>query len=785
MNSSRRSTVIIAGRAARWACALSLLCTITAAAWPCSAGGIAAADEEVEPDAEDDQEPERDESREQPSSKTETEQKRTPTRPSNSAEVTAEQNKEPEPAAATARDKSADVPREIDTQLQVKGLRQESEPSHFDQPAAMFSIDLGNAAQGSDLAAVLEQVPGLQVRRLGAAGDPSWVGIRGSSAQQVEIWVDGSPLNPFGSAAVDLSEFPTANYDRVEIWRGFSPPELGGAPIGGVIHLISDPGPARSTEFRAALGSFGHSEFFSRISASNRLRQGGLLSGTLRMGFLGSNGDAPYFDDGGTYSTTEDDLLRRRANNRHRQFDLNGSMRLQRGPLTLSLQELLHWHRSGEPGSGQGSTEQAESEAVSILTALRGRIRAHHRLELNFNLGHRHRNARFSDLLGEIVVGATDRQDHSHHLDLGARARWQALSALQLLPAVQLLVESNQRSERIGALSPSSPRQRAAARLSLSAAASLLGGRLKMLGVTELSILNNQVLGGLPFADLRPSASEDQQAIDFLPRFALSLEPKEGLILRTSVGRGLRAPSFIELFGDRGGILGNTALRPERSASVDAGVRLRGRPTSQLTLLAEIGGFLVNSEDAIVLRANSQRLAIPVNFGATRSAGIETTVQLKLADRLQVGAALCWTDARVTAGETAYMNRQVPYIPRWDLQLSLQIRPLEWLGLSWQLSHSSGSYDSPSNLFAQAPRNIHSLNIRLEPDAQLPWISLHLNNLTNATTWQGLQDPSHPQTSPTITRRIEDFRGQPLAGRSLLFRVGWRSATAASSPQAR
>jgi hypothetical protein len=61
---------------------------------------------------------------------------------------------------------------------------------------------------GTDLAAVVDAVPGVTVRRLGGLGAFSAVSVRGSTFRQVEVFLDGVPMNPDGSGAVDLSELP-------------------------------------------------------------------------------------------------------------------------------------------------------------------------------------------------------------------------------------------------------------------------------------------------------------------------------------------------------------------------------------------------------------------------------------------------------------------------------------------------------------------------------------------------------------------------------------------------
>ncbi len=94
-------------------------------------------------------------------------------------------------------------------------------------------------SSADDLAAVLDGVPGAVVRRLGGLGDFSAVSIRGSSFRQVQVFLDGIPLNPDGAEAVNLAQLPLSMLERVEVYRSNAPPEFGASPLGGVVNLVT------------------------------------------------------------------------------------------------------------------------------------------------------------------------------------------------------------------------------------------------------------------------------------------------------------------------------------------------------------------------------------------------------------------------------------------------------------------------------------------------------------------------------------------------------------------
>jgi outer membrane receptor protein involved in Fe transport len=108
-----------------------------------------------------------------------------------------------------------------------------------------------------DLGDYLDRVPGLHVTRRGGDGQYATVNVRGSTAAQVAVYVDGVPQNLSGDAAVDLSLFPMENVARIEVYRGYVPVRFVGAPIGGVINIVTKKPMAQSTTVYSGVTSLG------------------------------------------------------------------------------------------------------------------------------------------------------------------------------------------------------------------------------------------------------------------------------------------------------------------------------------------------------------------------------------------------------------------------------------------------------------------------------------------------------------------------------------------------
>ncbi len=116
-----------------------------------------------------------------------------------------------------------------------------------------------------DAGELLASVPGVVTRPYGALGDMRTLSIRGSTAGQVLVLIDGQRLNTAQSGEVDLSILPSDQVERVEVVRGGASAQYGADAVGGVVNIITDQGteerarmhPCRARWDRSARGDSG------------------------------------------------------------------------------------------------------------------------------------------------------------------------------------------------------------------------------------------------------------------------------------------------------------------------------------------------------------------------------------------------------------------------------------------------------------------------------------------------------------------------------------------------
>lgn len=105
-----------------------------------------------------------------------------------------------------------------------------------------------------NLASFLQQQNGLQIQQAGGLGNPALVSIRGASASQTTLLVNGISANNSQHGGYDLNTIPLNQIERIEISRSGSSFDLSDQAIGGTINIITREG-ANNQNFSLNLGS--------------------------------------------------------------------------------------------------------------------------------------------------------------------------------------------------------------------------------------------------------------------------------------------------------------------------------------------------------------------------------------------------------------------------------------------------------------------------------------------------------------------------------------------------
>lgn len=103
--------------------------------------------------------------------------------------------------------------------------------------SAISTEDLYNST--SDALEVLDRVSGVRIMEEGGLGSDVNFTLNGFSGDQVKFFMDGIPMDHFGSA-LGLGSIPVNAIDRIEVYKGVVPVWLGTDALGGAVNIITN-----------------------------------------------------------------------------------------------------------------------------------------------------------------------------------------------------------------------------------------------------------------------------------------------------------------------------------------------------------------------------------------------------------------------------------------------------------------------------------------------------------------------------------------------------------------
>ncbi|MFO1463799.1 MAG: TonB-dependent receptor [bacterium] len=105
----------------------------------------------------------------------------------------------------------------------------------------------------------LRELPGVVVQSLGTRGETVNIRLRGATAADTLVLLDGVRLNNPATNETNLGLIPVEQIDRIEVLRGSQAVLYGGSAVGGVINIISKQGQDPSaTHLSLEGGNLGH-----------------------------------------------------------------------------------------------------------------------------------------------------------------------------------------------------------------------------------------------------------------------------------------------------------------------------------------------------------------------------------------------------------------------------------------------------------------------------------------------------------------------------------------------
>jgi vitamin B12 transporter len=470
----------------------------------------------------------------------------------------------------------------------------------------------------------LRNVPGVQIRRSGSYGKTSSISIRGASANQVQVLVDGVRVKSPTLGQVDLSDISPDLIEKIEIIRGAQSTIYGADAIGGVVNIITRRGKGGPIQASVQQEVGNYDTWASRATVDGAWK-------FLHYALSGS-----YFESNGQFQN--DDTEEKAISGR-----VGATL-----PWDSTLDFIFRWNKNdiGAPVKGVFSGPQpfnpiinpnARSQSESTVFSLEGKSRPVSWWETRGRLSRYENSAGFQDPVDQ----AFDFPQFSQVKVIRREAEWV-------------------NSFFIGKWSTSS--------VGLEHRREIGENRNTFKAVSETeSVFFEQQLrfferlfltGGFRVEDnsVWGTTTTERGSIAFLIK-------ETGTRLRGSAGTGFRAPTFNDLFFPG---FGNPDLQPEDSLSWDAGVDQKlwdDRIRLGLTYFNNKFKNLITCCTPLP----TAPFGGPFNVGRARSQGIEFTAEVSLLKNLVASANYTYTDS-----ENETTGERLPREPehRWNVGLT-------------------------------------------------------------------------------------------------------------------
>lgn len=482
---------------------------------------------------------------------------------------------------------------------------------------------------------ILIKQGGLEVKDYGGSGGAKLLSLRGSTAEQVLVLIDGIRINSTASGVADLGLYDLEHVERIEIVRGGSSGLYGSDAVGGVVNIITK---REGDLSRLSAGT----EF--QTSSFNSKRGKIFFQFPLRQWNVAGVYSKAYQPDS-SYKVNEPHsgktITRVNASTRNDGWSLN--IGKASGKMSLHWMNRFFSRRSELPNTIDNNTSslaQAEQRDVFLMSHPQIAYKLSDKTDLKFSAAYVYAKIAYENGRNNI-----DDFTKTYTWSSESRVRFK-ISRSQNVAAGYFFSNSSAKGTNI--MTPDE-------RLHSVFAEDQIRFTFSRSAVFEQ-------------LHLYPFMRWDRYSIYgnvISPKLGVNLSKRRALLyyaLRASISRNFRAPTFNERFWSGDGALGNDAIKPERSITMDAGVTL-GLEWSERNILEwNAGVYRVRTEKQIVWQqgAIEPSLWSPVNLASTLTHGVEVAVSHRYTDAVITEMNYTYNRAMDVSGSSSFRLRYSP-----------------------------------------------------------------------------------------------------------------------------
>ncbi|MCD4654291.1 TonB-dependent receptor [bacterium] len=520
--------------------------------------------------------------------------------------------------------------------IEVSASRPDDSNLLSDLPAFITTIEISDdCSRFQTLPELLSGAVGVTIKDFGGLGKLSTVSIRGSSANQVIVLLDGVKINTASGSGVDLSTLPLDSVEKVEILRGADSAVYGSGAMGGVVNLITRKTdvPGWQSHGNLTYGSFNTSNvdlglWYNRDGTSYR----------IMTKYQHSDGDYEFLNNNGTEFNPDDDYMDTRENN---DIDAYGvafwfKKRLLTDAEVTGFIEGFS-DEKGIPGLITFPSVYANQEDQRISGTLR--VEKSWPGETGFRVfcetSGKYSSMDFDDPIGEQTGVPIHTSQRTRVL--GGRAGWDIYYS-RGSGGLTLHFDN----EQLDDLDFPEPERNTAA-VSLR---------------HDFSMMND----GFWFTSLLRYDDISDAGDHWSPKLGARWFISDCMSLRANAAFGFRTPSFNEIYIKAGFVSGNPDLLPEEARSYDFGLSYDAEKWR-----LEAALFRIDYIDLIQYLLVSGFRYKPYNIGKARSEGLEFDGSISFGPGFTFSGSYTWDKVTDKSGEPNADGNQIPGRPEHDV----------------------------------------------------------------------------------------------------------------------
>ena len=609
------------------------------------------------------------------------------------------------------------------------------------QASSSYAEVLPESWEGRSLSAaeVLAALPGVQYTRQGGVGSFQTVSIRGISAKNIVVCMDGIPLNDASGGAVDLGTIDLNQIEKIEVYKDRVPAKFGGRGIGGAINFItkgSKPAeavlkPDEKKSGRVLLSYGSHNTWETSTQLLSRLTDSVSISASLSARH--SDNDYEFHSNNRTPYNPDDDFTAKRQNAEFTEYSGLAKARILHANGVFST---LNFNFSRSEGGNPG-----RDDAQTTVAGYKGEFaQATYRAELPQLLGWLW--LEFS-LTGQFEKATSHSYYPLDHIGY-ASTTMQVYGAAGYNIAPEIVANySGERLEANVRLSydaayyskrGTSSDKWNLTRYSISASGDVsyeIYKNLSIGGESSALFTKDDIHGGkfVQPASLLDVKTEETSNASWTGRgFVRYDAPNSRYGGSLSFGRFVRTPQLMELYGVYPGMLSNPDLKDETALRFEVGGYYMIPKSSTAIRATYFESFLDNG----IFWMISGGFVKPMNVGESHVRGLEAELESKPKKWLSVILRATFQDAEDRSKEKFYNGKKLPNEPARSYYAEARFDLPYHFDFTWTSEYRTDIFDDRANRIRQPAVDLHHFALGYTPFTKTRLV-FALRNLTDET----------------------------------------------------